>query len=56
MLLTIIPFLYVLGGGIGGFLVYRLVGCKTGTCPITANPYVSILYGMLMGFFLSRKG
>ena len=54
MLLTLTPFLYVLGGGLGGFLLYRLVGCKTGACLIAANPYVSILYGMLIGFFLFK--
>jgi len=46
------PFLYVFGGGIVGYLLYRVVGCKTGYCVITSNPYTSILYGMLIGFFL----
>ncbi len=36
-------------GAVGGFLYYRLVGCSTGTCPITSNPVVSTLYGALMG-------
>ncbi|MCS6771759.1 MAG: hypothetical protein NZ740_06995 [Kiritimatiellae bacterium] len=31
-----------------GYAIYRWVGCKTGACPITANPWVSMLvYGML---------
>lgn len=32
-----------------GFLVYRFVGCKTGTCPITANPWSSMVVGGLLG-------
>jgi hypothetical protein len=25
----------------------------TGTCPITSNPYISTIYGALMGYLLS---
>jgi hypothetical protein len=45
--------LYVVGGGALGFLYYRIVGCRTGTCPITANPYISTMYGALLGYLLS---
>lgn len=38
----------VSGGGLG-FAFYRFVGCSTGTCPLTRNPYISTLYGMLLG-------
>lgn len=24
---------------------YRVVGCSTGTCPLTTNPIISTLYG-----------
>ena len=34
-------------GAIGGFLYYRLVGCASGTCPISSNPYISTAYGGL---------
>jgi hypothetical protein len=46
----------VLGTVIGaslGFGYYRLVGCSSGTCPITSNPYISTLYGALMGVLLT---
>ena len=39
-------------GGIGGFAYYHFVGCASGTCPITSNPYISTLYGSLMGYLL----
>jgi hypothetical protein len=45
--------LVVLGGGLG-FAFHRLVGCRSGACPIWASPYISTIYGALLGFFLSR--
>ena len=32
-----------------GYGVYRFIGCSTGTCPITSNPWVSTIYGMVIG-------
>jgi hypothetical protein len=45
--------LALLAGGAAGYIYYRLVGCRTGACPITANPYLSILYGAVMGAFVA---
>jgi hypothetical protein len=45
--------LFVLGGAVAGFAYHRLVGCRSGTCAITANPYISTLYGAVMGFLLA---
>ena len=36
-------------GAIGGFLYYRLVGCVSGACPISSNPYISTVYGGVIG-------
>ena len=46
------PFLGIVIGGLAGFLYYYFVGCSSGTCAITSNPYMSILYGGLLGLFL----
>jgi len=40
-------------GGTLGFLYYKLIGCASGTCPITSKPLNSILYGAVMGLLLS---
>ena len=45
--------LYSAAGAVLGFGYHRLVGCSTGACPITANPYISTLYGAAMGFLFS---
>jgi len=42
----------VTAGATGGFLYYHFVGCQSGTCPITSNPYISIAYGGLLGYLL----
>ena len=42
-------------GGTGGFLYYYFVGCQNGTCPITSNPYLTILYGILFGAVLTFR-
>ena len=45
--------LYSLIGSLGGYAYYHFVGCSTGTCPITSNPWVSTLYGAGMGYLLT---
>lgn len=44
-----------LAGGIGGYLYYSFVGCASGSCPITSNPWVSTLYGAGMGLVAGYK-
>ena len=39
-------------GAVAGFGYYHYVGCASGTCAITSNPYISTAYGMLMGTLL----
>jgi len=42
-------------GGFAGFLYYHFVGCASGTCAITSNPYASIAFGGFFGYFLVNR-
>lgn len=42
-------------GGLGGFLYWAEVGCSTGTCPITSSPYISTLYGAMVGVLIGSS-
>ncbi len=49
----------VIIGAILGFSYYTFIGCRSGSCPITGNPYISTMYGAAMGLlisFPSKKG
>jgi hypothetical protein len=43
----------VIAGAALGFSYYYFIGCKTGSCPITGNPWISTTYGALTGFIIS---
>jgi len=47
-----LKFVGVLVGGASGFAYYYFVGCASGTCPITSNPFISVAYGALLGYLL----
>lgn len=40
-------------GAIGGFFYYTEIGCASGTCPLTSNPYMSVLWGAVMGYLIA---
>ena len=48
--------LFVLGGAALGFAYQRLIGCRTGVCPLTSNPYISTLYGAAIGLLAAGGG
>ncbi len=43
----------VLGGATIGYAYYYFIGCNTGSCPITSNPYISTAYGAFAGLILA---
>lgn len=46
------PFTGFAVGAVAGFAYYYFIGCTSGSCPITGNPYLSILMGGLLGLFM----
>jgi hypothetical protein len=43
----------VLGGGILGYAYYHFIGCNSGSCAITSNPYISTIYGAVIGLIFA---
>jgi hypothetical protein len=39
-------------GIIAGYLYYIKVGCTSGTCPLTSSPWMSMLWGGIIGYLL----
>ncbi len=46
------PFVLTFLGGTAGYAFYYFVGCTTGSCAITSNPYASIAIGAVFGYLL----
>jgi hypothetical protein len=47
---SIIKLLIFSGAGASlGFAYYYFIGCQGGSCPITSNPVISSLYGLMVG-------
>ena len=47
------PFLFTIGGALTGLGYYYAVGCSTGSCPITSNPIITMIYMGVVGLLLS---
>jgi hypothetical protein len=45
----------LIGAGVG-FGAHRLVGCRSGSCPIWASPYFSSICGGILGLLLGIAG
>jgi rhodanese-related sulfurtransferase len=43
----------LIGGLFGYFVLFKLIGCSSGACPITANPYLSTAVGVLLGAMIA---
>jgi len=48
--------LFMLLGALAGLGYNRFIGCRSGACPIWANPYISTVYGGLLGYLLGAGG
>lgn len=49
---------YIIGalaGGALGFGLYKFVGCSTGACPLTSNPVIAVIYGVVLGLLIARS-
>jgi hypothetical protein len=44
--------IFIVVGLIGGFLYWRFIGCKSGTCPITSSWHYSMLFGGVFGYLI----
>ncbi len=42
-------------GGLLGYGYYRYIGCSTGACPLTSNPFISTIYGAFIGAALAAS-
>jgi hypothetical protein len=47
---------YIIAAVVGaalGFGYQRLVGCSTGACPLTRTPWITTIYGALLGVLIA---
>ncbi len=42
-------------GALAGFAYYFFIGCASGACPISSNPYISTAYGAFIGILIPTK-
>lgn len=42
----------LVAGAVGGYAYYYFIGCNTGSCPLTSNPYISVIFGAVVGYLL----
>ena len=39
-------------GSIGGYIYYLKVGCQSDSCPITSDPWLTIIWGAAVGYLI----
>jgi hypothetical protein len=47
--------LSVVLGAAAGFAWYKWVGCATGACPLSSNPWLMMGYGAVLGALIGSK-
>lgn len=46
--------IFLVSGAVIGYSAYYFIGCSTGACPLTANPWTSTMIGIVFGGVVSR--
>lgn len=44
----------ILGGALIGLLYWHFIGCNGGNCPLTNNPYKTVIIFSLIGGFFNK--
>jgi hypothetical protein len=52
LIFTLFSAIGALLGAAGAYMYYLKVGCATGNCAITSSPWVSTLWGAVMGYLI----
>jgi len=45
----------IAAGAVVGLVYWKFVGCRSGTCPLTSNPYKTVILFSLMGGLLTNN-
>jgi hypothetical protein len=45
----------MVAGALVGLLYWKFVGCQSGTCPLTSNPYKSVIIFSIMGVLMAKE-
>lgn len=51
--LSVLQVAGILLGGLLGYAYYYFIGCANGTCAITSNPWLSVLWGVALGYLIA---
>lgn len=50
-------FLGLAAGAVVGLIYWKFVGCQSGTCPLTSNPYKTVgIYAIMGGLLTYNRG
>ncbi len=50
------PLIFGILGMIAGYAYYYFIGCNSGSCPLTSNPFITTGYGLGAGLILGWDG
>ena len=45
---------FLVSGAVIGYAAYYFIGCSSGACPLTSNPWISTIIGIVFGGVVSR--